>query len=251
MRKKRQSYRKTRVYFEELTEPVELQRETEVSHVDLHLYKLGMYVKFSSLVTQLVIDFVLGLIILFIVFNFPNVFFDLTNRAGSFMHLEKLQDKIVWLLEFPAGFKPNANLGMFLGNFVLLFIQKMSYLTSALRQIKLAIVIYVSLFGCLGFSIQLAAINDVLVLLSLFFVVLYSIFAGIYAYFLSMMGTLTRLFAGIKFNVLRKRNDANNFSVSELFMGVLIITLGIFLLPTVAIFYYYAFVTIILSVLAL
>ena len=34
-------------------------------------------------------------------------------------------------------------------------------------------------------------------------------------------------------------------------MGVLIITLGIFLLPTVAIFYYYAFVTIIMSVLAL
>lgn len=66
-----------------------------------------------------------------------------------------------------------------------------------------------------------------------------------------MMGTLLRLFAGVKFNVLRQRNDANNYSVIELFMGVLIITLAIFLLPTVAIFYYYAFVTIILNVLFL
>jgi len=82
-------------------------------------------------------------------------------------------------------------------------------------------------------------------------VAIYSVFAGMYKYSLSMMSTLMRLFGGTKFNVLRKRNDANNFSVPELFMGVLIITLGIFLLPTVAIFYFYAFVTIILSVLAL
>ena len=71
-----------------------------------------------------------------------------------------------------------------------------------------------------------------------------------YKYTLDMMITLLRLFRGKKFNVLRNRSDANNYLVSELFLGVLIITLGIFLLPTVAIFYYYAFVMIILNVLA-
>ena len=125
----------------------------------------------------------------------------------------------------------------------------MNVLTSILSTVKFAIVVYVSLFGSLGFSIQLAAINDVLVMLSSTFLVMYSIFAGMYAYSISMMGTLSRLFAGKKYNVIRKRNDANNFSVAELYMGVLIITLGIFLLPTVAIFYYYAFVTIIVKVL--
>jgi len=80
---------------------------------------------------------------------------------------------------------------------------------------------------------------------------IYTIFAIAYHYTLSMMNTLFRLFRGKKFNVLRKRDDANNFSVSELFLGVLIITLAIFLLPTIAIFYYYAFISIILSVLAL
>mmetsp|Transcript_5651 Transcript_5651/g.7562 ORF Transcript_5651/g.7562 Transcript_5651/m.7562 type:complete len:109 (-) Transcript_5651:901-1227(-) len=104
-------------------EPAEISQSEDgsyrVSHVDLHLYKLALFVKFSSLATQLVVDFVLGVLLLFIVCYFPTVFFEMTNQAGSFMHLEKLQDKIVWLLEFPAGFKPNANLGIFLGNIVL------------------------------------------------------------------------------------------------------------------------------------
>ena len=86
------------------------------------------------------------------------------------------------MLEFPAGFKPNANLGMFLGNFVLYFIQKLHWFTSTLQSIKLAIVIYVSSFGLLGFSIQLAAINDVLVLLSTSFMLMYALFAGMYKY---------------------------------------------------------------------
>ena len=157
----------------------------------------------------------------------------------------------MWLLEFPAGFKPNANLGIFLGNIVLQLIGKWNVITTGVRSFRIAIVIYVSIFGALGCSIQLAAINDVLFLCSTWLVAMYSVFASMYKYSLSMMMTLTRLFSGTKFNVLRQRNDANNFSVSELFMGVLIITLGIFLLPTVAIFYYYAFMQIILSVLAL
>lgn len=65
------------------------------------------------------------------------------------------------------------------------------------------------------------------------------------------MGTLYKLFRGKKYNVLRKRADANNYSVAELYLGVLIITLSIFLLPTVAMFYFYVFISIILNVLAL
>ena len=65
------------------------------------------------------------------------------------------------------------------------------------------------------------------------------------------MQTLFRLFRGKKFNVLRDRNDANNFSVAELYLGVLIISLSIFLLPTVAIFYFYVFIAIILNVLCI
>ena len=116
---------------------------------------------------------------------------------------------------------------------------------------RLAIVVYVSIFGIFGLSVQLAAINDMLFLCSLWILAIYSVIALSYHHTLLMMQSLFRLFRGKKFNVLRNRDDANNFSVSELFLGVLIIALCIFLLPTVAIFYVYAFLSIILSVLAL
>ncbi len=130
-------------------------------------------------------------------------------------------------------------------------INRWNHITTALVQIRLAIVVYGSIFNIFGLSVQLAAYNDILCFCSMWLFGIYSIFACAYNYTLNMMYTLFRLFRGKKFNVLRKRDDANNFSVSELFLGVLIMTIAIFLLPTVAIFYYYAFINIILSVLAL
>ena len=38
------------------------------------------------------------------------------------MHLEEIKSRILWLLGNPAGFKPNKNLGIFMGNFVLYII---------------------------------------------------------------------------------------------------------------------------------
>jgi len=50
------------------------------------------------------------------------------------MHLEQLEAKIFWLLGYPAGFKPNKNFAHFLGNFVLIMINKWNEVTSALTQ---------------------------------------------------------------------------------------------------------------------
>lgn len=76
-------------------------------------------------------------------------------------------------------------------------------------------------------------------------------FTRLYNGILSLFPTLLRLFRGNKYNVLRKKEDSSDFTVFELYLGVLIITLCIFLLPTVAIFYFYAFVWVILRVLLL
>ena len=86
---------------------------------------------------------------------------------------------------------------------------------------------------------------------SCWLIIIYTAFAYIYNFTINMMKTLLRLFRGKKYNVMRERDDANNYSVAELYLGVLIITLSIFLLPTVAIFYYYVFISIILNILAL
>jgi phosphatidylinositol glycan class Q protein len=66
-----------------------------------------------------------------------------------------------------------------------------------------------------------------------------------------MIGTLIRLFRGRKFNTIRGREDSISFNVSEMYLGVMVISIALFLLPTLAIFYYYAFISIMLSVIVL
>lgn len=65
------------------------------------------------------------------------------------------------------------------------------------------------------------------------------------------MKTLINLFNGKKFNVMRNRVDFNHFSIQEFYLGVLIVALIIFLLPTLGMFYFLAFIKLVVSVLAL
>lgn len=124
-------------------------------------------------------------------------------------------------------------------------------MTSALTKIKLLIVFYIASVGVLGFSVQMAATNDILFFCSFGLFCVYSVFAFIYKHTLKMLSTLLKLFRGRKYNIIRKRDDSASFEISELYLGVLIVTLIIFLLPTVAIFYYYCFISIIISVMIL
>lgn len=74
--------------------------------------------------------------------------------------------------------------------------------------------------------------------------------AWIYKYILRMLGTLINLFNGKKYNVMRNRVDSNNFSIQEFYIGVLIVALIIFLLPTLAMFYFVAFIQLLIIILA-
>ena len=65
------------------------------------------------------------------------------------------------------------------------------------------------------------------------------------------MSTSIRIFRGRKFNTIRGRDDSNTFNVAEMYLGVMLISLSLFLLPTLAIFYFYAFISIILRVMIL
>jgi phosphatidylinositol N-acetylglucosaminyltransferase subunit Q len=182
---------------------------------------------------------------------YPSFFVDLVNTVGSRLHLDQVLKSTYWLFGNPAGFKPNINLSHFLGNFVLELIFVWNHVTSALTKVKLLIVFYISSVGVLGFSVQLAATNDILFFCSFGLFCVYTVFAFIYSYTLNLLSTLLKLFRGRKYNTIRKRDDSTSFEISELYLGVLIVTLSIFLLPTVAIFYYYCFISIIISVMVL
>ena len=92
MKKKIRQYKKARIYFEMLTEPVpELQTTPyTTSYVDFHLHKLSVYIKFCSQATQLVVDIALGILFLVFIYRYPKQIFKISNRFGSNLHLEDI-----------------------------------------------------------------------------------------------------------------------------------------------------------------
>lgn len=151
----------------------------------------------------------------------------------------------------PGGFKPNPNLAAFIGNAILDLIYIWNYGTTAFIQVQTFILTKLAFFGVIGSTIQVALVHDVLFVCSSHIFVLYTVVAWIYNYILKMLGTLINLFNGKKFNVMRNRVDSNAFSLQEFYLGVLIVALIIFLLPTLAMFYFLAFIKLVISVLGL
>jgi hypothetical protein len=136
-----------------------------------------------------VLDTVIGVAIYLAIVAYPDFIITFVNNVGYLLHLEQLQLKIYWLLGNPAGFKPNANLAHFIGNFVLSLIGTWNYVTSALTNAKQIISIYIATVGWLGASLQAAALHDLLIVLSFWLLGVYTIFSSIYWYVLSMMST--------------------------------------------------------------
>jgi phosphatidylinositol glycan class Q protein len=149
----------------------------------------------------------------------------------------------------PAGFKPNPNLDNFLGNFILDQISLWNYVTARITLIEPYVVKCIGLSGFMGASFFLAMCHDVLFFSSSYVFILYTMIAIAYKYTLRMIGTLIMLFRGKKFNIISKRVESNNFTIQELYLGVVIVTLLIFLTPTIAMYYYICFILIIVSVL--
>ena len=112
------------------------------------------------MVTQLVLDVIVGFLILFLVVSFMPFFVRLVHVGGQYLHLEYIKHKIYWLLGYPAGFKPNMNLAHFFGVVVLELINLWNHVTSTLTYLRTSILFYLSLVGILGFSVQTAAAND-------------------------------------------------------------------------------------------
>ena len=59
----------------------------------------------------------------------------------------------------------------------------------------------------------------------------------LYSLQVSALASLWRLFRGKKWNVLRQRVDSATYDVNQLFIGTLLFTILLFLLPTTSLFY--------------
>mmetsp|Transcript_3387 Transcript_3387/g.5698 ORF Transcript_3387/g.5698 Transcript_3387/m.5698 type:complete len:563 (-) Transcript_3387:73-1761(-) len=218
---------------------------------DFHFYKLAIFSKFASLLTQMVLDILFG--ILFMVYlhvQTTNALIVL-HWIGQGLQLEVLRKQTEWLMGLPGGFKPNPNLSEFIGCAILDLIYLWNYMSTAFVKIQSMVIRNLAYSGLIGSTIQVALIHDALFVCSSHIFILYSVVAFTFNFILRMLRTLINLFNGKKFNMMRNRVDSNNFSLQEFYLGVLIVAIIIFLLPTLAMFYFLAFIKLIISVLGL
>ncbi|XP_010618893.1 phosphatidylinositol N-acetylglucosaminyltransferase subunit Q isoform X1 [Fukomys damarensis] len=156
----------------------------------------------------------------------------------SLQHVaEELQHLLQWLMGAPAGLKMNRALDQVLGRFFLYHIHLWISYIHLMSPFIERILWHVGLSACLGLTVALSILSDILALLTFHIYCFYVYGARLYCLKIYGLSSLWRLFRGKKWNVLRQRVDSCSYDLDQLFVGTLLFTILIFLLPTTALYY--------------
>ncbi|CAK9802196.1 Phosphatidylinositol N-acetylglucosaminyltransferase subunit Q [Anthophora plagiata] len=148
-----------------------------------------------------------------------------------------LKELINWLMGVPAGLKLNHALNNILGKFFLYHIHMWwTFLIFIKPVMDFAFEVLV-LFGKLGITFQIAIAADLLALVSFHAYCIYVYAARLFNLQLKGITSLFRLFLGKKQNPLRKRVDSCQYQPDQLFVGTLLFTILLFLMPTTSVYY--------------
>lgn len=149
----------------------------------------------------------------------------------------KARSIVEWLRKgTPLGLKLNPQVNHALANFFTIHVNmwdvyvevvmpSLQTLTNALKQI-----------GFVPLTIQCALVCDIITLSTVHVYCFYGYMCKIYALWLSALFALLRIFRGLKFNPLRQRVDTLTDS-DPVILGPIILTIVVFLLPTLFIYY--------------
>uniref|UniRef100_A0A8C3X6W0 Phosphatidylinositol glycan anchor biosynthesis class Q n=1 Tax=Catagonus wagneri TaxID=51154 RepID=A0A8C3X6W0_9CETA len=150
---------------------------------------------------------------------------------------EELQHLLQWLMGAPAGLKMNRALDQVLGRFFLYHIHLWISYIHLMSPFIERILWHVGLLACLGLTVALSVLSDTLALLTFHIYCFYVYGARLYRLKTHGLSALWRLFRGKKWNVLRQRVDSCSYDLDQLFVGTLLFTVLLFLLPTTALYY--------------
>ncbi|XP_045142011.1 phosphatidylinositol N-acetylglucosaminyltransferase subunit Q isoform X2 [Echinops telfairi] len=150
---------------------------------------------------------------------------------------EELQHLLQWLMGAPAGLKMNRALDQVLGRFFLYHIHLWISYIHLMSPFVEGILWHVGLSACLGLTVALSLLSDIIALLTFHIYCFYVYGARLYCLKIHGLSSLWRLFRGKKWNVLRQRVDSCSYDLDQLFIGTLLFTILVFLLPTIALYY--------------
>lgn len=192
----------------------------------------------ANMLVSVLLDVALGLLLLSWLHS--------NNRIGQLANAlvpvadrvaEELQHLLQWLMGAPAGLKMNRALDQVLGRFFLYHIHLWISYIHLMSPFIEHILWHVGLSACLGLTVALSIFSDIIALLTFHIYCFYVYGARLYCLKTYGLSSLWRLFRGKKWNVLRQRVDSCSYDLDQLFIGTLLFTILVFLLPTTALYY--------------
>ncbi|XP_069122855.1 phosphatidylinositol N-acetylglucosaminyltransferase subunit Q-like [Argopecten irradians] len=188
--------------------------------------------------TRQVIDTVLGVAVMY--FLMKNNFSDTVAASVSAWAdhtADNLSLLLEWLMGVPAGLKLNSQLTQYLGHFFLYHIFLWKGYLYLLKPVLGGVLWYMLCVGVFGVTAQLCMLQDIVSMMTLHVYCFYVYAARLYRLQVYTLSALWRLFRGKKWNTLRQRTDSSSFDVDQLFVGTLLFTILLFMLPTTLLYY--------------
>ncbi|CDK24900.1 unnamed protein product [Kuraishia capsulata CBS 1993] len=216
-------------------------RESEYSIATGSAHLSTEYIKLYNTGWLWVNDILLGVVISRFLTDHADIISSSSKEIISDLLTRRLSYLIRWLMNSPAGFKLNNELAGFLGELTLWVIKiwEDSLIDTLLSPHMVMILVTQIALATqfMGASFFISVWLDLMNILVFHVRCFYFASTRIYHWQLDILRSLFRLFYGKKYNHLRKRIDSNNYELDQLFFGIIIFTILLYLLPTVVVFY--------------
>lgn len=209
--------------------------------------------KSVSNIGRALVDGIVGALLGLILISMPGDILKLVEHVWLKIHVQLLRENISWLETFPVGFKLNVPLTTNMGMEILLVVSAYEdalALAFGSSSVQFFLVKALALIGVVfGFSVVSALVFDAIQLLTLHIKIISGTFCRMFRALLYTQSSLWKLFRGKKLNPLRHRTDTLRYDFMQLFLGMILFTISVFLFTTLLIYYAF-FTTVALSVAA-
>lgn len=196
------------------------------------------FMRKANILVSLLVDVALGMLLISWLYRDNHITMLANTLVPVADHVAKeLEELLQWLMGAPAGLKMNRALDQVLGRFFLYHIHLWISYIHLMSPFVEGILWYGGLSACLGLTFALSLLSDMVALLTFHIYCFYVYGARLYCLKIYGLSSLWRLFRGKKWNVLRQRVDSCSYDVDQLFIGTLLFTILLFLLPTTALYY--------------
>ncbi|KAK9534527.1 hypothetical protein VZT92_006967 [Zoarces viviparus] len=196
------------------------------------------FIRKANMVVSFLVDVSLGMLLIWWLYRDDHISMLANTLVPAADHVAKeLEELLQWLMGAPAGLKMNRALDQVLGRFFLYHIHLWISYIHLMSPFIEGILWYGGLSACFGLTFALSLLSDMVALLTFHIYCFYVYGARLYCLKIYGLSSLWRLFRGKKWNVLRQRVDSCSYDLDQLFIGTLLFTVLLFLLPTTALYY--------------